>query len=189
MGFYWWRMEKRCFYIIFNKPGLPGAAQDYFTIQLWNSPVQIDLRSKSGWGLVLGRGPTFWVAPWLGAEPGWNEEPMPNFGVMACVGPAAGRRTYIHTFIFIQETIFFSFFQRIFWSRHIWESDFVSETKRFGNRSRKDSVVGRWRRQRSFRKQIHLNRTGSLWVSSRPWLAKNYNFQKYWMTKRGCLRT
>jgi hypothetical protein len=39
----------------------------------------------------------FWVAPWLGAEPGWNEEPTPNFGVMACVGPAAGRRTYIHT--------------------------------------------------------------------------------------------
>jgi hypothetical protein len=24
---------------------------------------------------------------------------MPNFGVMACVGPAAGRRTYTHTYI------------------------------------------------------------------------------------------
>ena len=43
-------------------------------------------------------GPTIWVAPWLGAEPGWNEEPMPNFGVMACVSPAAGRRTHTHTY-------------------------------------------------------------------------------------------
>ena len=45
------------------------------------------------------RGSTFGIAPWLGAEPRWNEEPMPNFGVMACVGPAAGRRTYTHTYI------------------------------------------------------------------------------------------
>jgi hypothetical protein len=45
------------------------------------------------------RGPTFWVALWLGAEPGGNEEPMLNFGVMACVGPAAGRRTYTYTYI------------------------------------------------------------------------------------------
>jgi hypothetical protein len=44
------------------------------------------------------RGSTFWVAPWLGAEPGWNEEPMPNFKVIGCVGPAAGRRTYTHTY-------------------------------------------------------------------------------------------
>jgi hypothetical protein len=55
--------------------------------------VQIDLRSKSG----RGRGQTFWVAPWLGTEPRWNEEPMPNFGVIACVGLAAGCRTHIHT--------------------------------------------------------------------------------------------
>jgi hypothetical protein len=46
-------------------------------------------------------GPTIWVAPWLGAEPGWNEEPMPNFGVMACVSPAAAGPTHTHTFIFI----------------------------------------------------------------------------------------
>ncbi len=32
--------------------GLPGAARDYFTISLWNSPVQIDLRTLRalGWG-------------------------------------------------------------------------------------------------------------------------------------------
>jgi hypothetical protein len=29
------------------------------------------------------------------------EEPMPNFGVMACVGPAAGRRTKTNILIFI----------------------------------------------------------------------------------------
>ncbi len=34
------------------KRGLPGAARDYFTILLWNSPVQIDLRTLQalGWG-------------------------------------------------------------------------------------------------------------------------------------------
>jgi hypothetical protein len=181
---------KFAFYtFIKNKRGLPGAARDYFTISLWNSPVQIDLRTQQalGWGepptikifmhkptprsnfcllspaqfskhtppfgrvdprgpwsgwaprnknftiqthpeeqllfagprLILNpsgffrwghyrgypRGPTFGVTPWLGAEPGWNDEPMPNFRVIGCVGPAAGRRTYththIHTFIFI----------------------------------------------------------------------------------------
>ena len=119
-----------CLKILLNyKRGLPGAARDYFTISLWNSPVQIDLRTLQalGWGLYtnppLGaafvcwpppnslpfrvfqtgslwgypQGSTFGVAPWLGAEPGWNEEPIPNFGVIGCVGPAAGRRTYIHT--------------------------------------------------------------------------------------------
>ena len=32
--------------------GPPGAARDYFTISLWKSPVQIDLRSLRalGWG-------------------------------------------------------------------------------------------------------------------------------------------
>ncbi len=38
---------------IFNyKRGLPGTARDYFTISLWNSPVQIDLRTLRalGWG-------------------------------------------------------------------------------------------------------------------------------------------
>jgi hypothetical protein len=60
------------------------------------------IRYPSGffrWGHYRGypRGSTFGVAPLLGAEPGWNEEPTPNFGVMACVGSAAGRRTYTHT--------------------------------------------------------------------------------------------
>jgi hypothetical protein len=43
-------------------------------------------------------GVNIWGHPRLGAESGWNEEPTPNFGVMGCVGPAAGRRTYIHTY-------------------------------------------------------------------------------------------
>ncbi len=161
--------------------GPPGAARDYFTISLWKSPLQIDLRTlrASGWGepqknknfkckptprsnfcllappnsqsihphlagwtlrapglgepptnkILHGKptprsnfcllaphpilhpsgffrrshyrgypqGSTFGVAPWLGAEPGWNEEPMPNFRVIGCVGPAACRRTYTHT--------------------------------------------------------------------------------------------
>ncbi len=138
------------------KRGLPSAARNYVTISLWNSPVQIDLRTQQALGWVepptikifihkptprsnfcllapaqfskhtppFGRvdpgaqgqgeppankillykptlgvppGLTFMVAPWLGAEPGWNEEPTPNFGVMGCVGLAAGHRTYIHT--------------------------------------------------------------------------------------------
>ena len=44
---------KFAFYtFIKNKRGLPGAARDYFTISLWNSPVQIDLRTQQplGWG-------------------------------------------------------------------------------------------------------------------------------------------
>jgi len=37
---------------IIHKRGLPGAARDYVTISLWNSPVQIDLRTQRalGWG-------------------------------------------------------------------------------------------------------------------------------------------
>jgi hypothetical protein len=68
------------------------AARDYFKIQLWNSPMQILGTKEQKWA---GRGPTFWVAPWLGTKPGWN------FGVIDCVGPAPGHRTYTHTFIFI----------------------------------------------------------------------------------------
>jgi hypothetical protein len=38
--------------LICYKRGLPGAARDYFKISLWNSPVQIDLRTLRalGWG-------------------------------------------------------------------------------------------------------------------------------------------
>ena len=36
--------------LICYKRGLPGAARDYFTISLWNSPVQIDLRTLRAWG-------------------------------------------------------------------------------------------------------------------------------------------
>jgi hypothetical protein len=43
------------------------------------------------------RGSTFGIAPWLGAEPRWNEEPTPNFRVVCCVGLAEGRRTYTHS--------------------------------------------------------------------------------------------
>ncbi len=37
---------------ILYKRGHPGAARDYVTISLWNSPVQIDLRTQRalGWG-------------------------------------------------------------------------------------------------------------------------------------------
>ncbi len=84
----------------------------------------------------------------------------------------------------IKHFFYFFFLQRIFWSRHIWESDFVFETKRFRNRSRKDSIVGWWRHQRSFRKQIHLNRTGPLWVSSRRWHAKKFQFSTICYDKR-----
>ncbi len=42
----------KIFSLLVNKRGLPGAARDYFTISLWNSPVQIDLRTLRalGWG-------------------------------------------------------------------------------------------------------------------------------------------
>ncbi len=35
----------KMFYLFNEKCGLPGAARDYFTISLWNCPVQIDLRT------------------------------------------------------------------------------------------------------------------------------------------------
>ncbi len=42
------------------------------------------------WGLMI------WVGPWLVAV-GWNDEPTSNFGVTACVGPAVGCWTHIHS--------------------------------------------------------------------------------------------
>ena len=62
--------------IIFDKRGQPGAAWDYFSISLWNSPLQIDLRilQALGWDepptnkifiYKPTRGPTFvcWPPP------------------------------------------------------------------------------------------------------------------------------
>ncbi len=93
---------KFAFYtFIKNKRGLPGAARDYFTISLWNSPVQIDLRTQQalGWG----EPPTIKI---------FIHKPTPrsNFCLLAPAQfskhkPPFGRlpdiHTYIHTFIFI----------------------------------------------------------------------------------------
>ena len=68
------------------------------TFVCWPPPNSLPFRGfQRGHYGGYPRGSTFGVAPWLGAEPGWNEEPMPNFTVIGCVGPAAGRRTYTHT--------------------------------------------------------------------------------------------
>jgi hypothetical protein len=60
------------------------APAQFFTLQGFSDWVNIG---------VPPRGSTFGVAPWLGAEPGQNEEPMPNFGVMAHT------HTYFHLYI------------------------------------------------------------------------------------------
>ncbi len=61
---------------------------------------------SDGVTIAVPLGAYIWGHPWLGAEPGWNEEPMPNFGVMACVGPAAGCRTHIHTHTHILSSLY-----------------------------------------------------------------------------------
>jgi hypothetical protein len=64
------------------------APTQFFTLQGFSDGVTI--------GGTLG-GQHLGLHPGSVPSQGEIEEPMPNFGVMACVGPAAGRRTHIHT--------------------------------------------------------------------------------------------
>ncbi len=73
--------------------GKPTLRSNFFLL----APVQFFILQGFSDGVTIGGTP--------GGQHLW--EPMPNFGVMACVGPAAGRRTYTHThtFIFILQMI------------------------------------------------------------------------------------
>ncbi len=75
-----------CIYIL---AGIPGAAQEYFTILLWNSPMQIDLRDQvekiKQAGSWVGQG----YQPIIEAR--WNEKHLLNFGkITQKQGPTFG---------------------------------------------------------------------------------------------------
>ncbi len=82
------------FLFIRNKRGLPGAARDYFTIQLWNSHGQIDVRNL-GAKVVRAGGPYFWFPlTWCRAQVKWGAHAKFR-GDGFC---GSGCRTYTHTY-------------------------------------------------------------------------------------------
>jgi hypothetical protein len=98
------------------------------------------LMSKSGWGCGQDWGPTFQVAPWLGADPGKMRSPCQILG-WKVVYVRRPRRTYIHTHI--HSPLYIRYFERNvhgllsflawnrqqFWFLHSNESLMYNDTK------------------------------------------------------------